>query len=73
MLASEGLKGPTRADKARSAVLIDSLLEAGDLFSQVVDLVFEVFFSAANAGVAGFDYGAEAVYGADDRSAEEAG
>src|SRR3954454_22932150 len=52
-------------------VLIDSLLEAGDLLSEVVDLVFEVLFPAADAGVAGFDDGAEAVYGPDDRSAQE--
>jgi L-seryl-tRNA(Ser) seleniumtransferase len=34
--------------------------------------VFEVFFPAADAGVAGFDYGAEAVYGLDHCSAQEA-
>jgi hypothetical protein len=47
------------------------LLEAGYLFSEVVDFVFEVFFPASDAGVAGFDYGAEAVYGLDYCSAQE--
>src|SRR5215210_5432424 len=52
-------------------MLIYSLLEAGDLLSEVVDFVFQVLFSAADAGVAGFYFGAEAVYGPDDRSAQE--
>src|SRR5215208_558349 len=52
-------------------MLVDSLLEAGDLLPEVVDLAFEVLFSAADAGVAGFDDGAQAVYGPDDRSAQE--
>jgi hypothetical protein len=52
-------------------MLIYSLLEAGDLLSQVVDLVFEVFLPAANTGVSGFHEGAEAVYGIDHASAQE--
>ena len=52
-------------------MLVYSLLEAGYLFSEVVDFVFEVFFPASDAGVAGFDYGAEAVYGLDHCSTQE--
>jgi hypothetical protein len=52
-------------------MLIYSLLEAGDLLSQVVDLVFEVLLPAADAGVADFHEGAEAVYGIDHASAQE--
>jgi len=46
-------------------------LQAGYLFSQVVDLVFEVFFPAPDAGIAGFGHGAEAVYGPDYRPSKE--
>ena len=56
---------------SRLCRLVDALLEAGYLFSQVVDFVFEVFFSTPDAGVARFDYGAEAVYGLDHCSAQE--
>ena len=67
----KGAKPPC-SQAAEGGVLVDSLLEAGDLLSEVVDLVFQVLFPAANAGVAGFDDGAEAVYGLDYCSAQEA-
>src|SRR5918993_4733454 len=52
-------------------MLVHSLLEAGDLLPEIVDLVFQVLLPATNTRVARFHDGAEAVYRPDYRSAEE--
>lgn len=52
---------------------VDALLQACDLLSQFVYLLFEVFLPPTYAGIPGFEDEAESVYGSDSGSPHEAG
>ncbi len=61
---AESLRSRRAATTKGRSSLIDLLFEARDLLSELLYLVLQVFFPASYPGVAGFEEGADASYGA---------